>query len=62
MFKSKSTKSITGGRETLLDNFSSKSSYAESYRTLRANLHFSLMDKELSSILVTSAVQGEGKT
>ena len=62
MFPFKSAKKITGSRETLLDNFSLKSSYAESFRTLRTNLHFSLMEKEFSSILVTSALQGEGKT
>lgn len=56
----KKKKSI--GKESLLSKFSQKSSYAESYRTLRTNLHFSLMDKELGSMIITSAVQGEGKT
>lgn len=62
MFPFKSAKNITGNQETLLENISSKSRYAESYRTLRTNLHFSLIEKELSSILVTSALQDEGKT
>jgi non-specific protein-tyrosine kinase len=39
-----------------------RSPSAESYRTLRANLEFASVDKPLRSILVTSAVPGEGKT
>lgn len=62
MFARKNSKSALKPEDTLLSNFSTKSSYAESYRTLRTNLHFSLMDKELRSIVVTSAVQGEGKS
>ena len=48
--------------ENLLMNFPSNSSYAESYRTLRTNLFFSLMEKNLKSIVVTSSVESEGKT
>lgn len=62
MFYKRKTKSALNPEDTLLSKFSTKSSYAESYRTLRTNLHFSLMDKELRSIVVTSAVQGEGKS
>ncbi len=62
MLKLKSTKKGTDGKENLLVNYSTKSRYAESYRTLRTNLYFSLIDQELSSLLVTSSVQGEGKT
>ena len=39
-----------------------RSPSAESYRSLRANLEFASVDKPLRSILVTSAVPGEGKT
>ncbi len=35
---------------------------AEAYRTLRTNIKFTSFDKELKSILVTSANAGEGKT
>ncbi len=38
------------------------SGYAESYRTLQANLKFSPLDKNLKSVCVTSATQMEGKT
>lgn len=50
------------GKDTLLQNFSIKSTYAESYRTLRTNLHFAMMEKQFDSLLITSAVQGEGKS
>ncbi|BHH84228.1 polysaccharide biosynthesis tyrosine autokinase [Desulforhopalus sp. 52FAK] len=62
MLKLRTTKKDIPGRETLLVNFSSKSRYAESYRTLRTNIHFSLMEKNLSSLVVTSSLQSEGKT
>ncbi|WBW98941.1 CpsD/CapB family tyrosine-protein kinase [Oceanirhabdus sp. W0125-5] len=39
-----------------------KSIGAEAYRTLRTNIQFSSLDKEIKSILVTSAYPGEGKT
>ncbi|MDY0220361.1 MAG: polysaccharide biosynthesis tyrosine autokinase [Desulfobacterium sp.] len=48
--------------DNLLANFPSGSRYAESYRTLRTNLFFSMMENEIKSIVVTSSVQGEGKT
>lgn len=50
------------GIESHLVNFSTKSRYAESYRTLRTNIHFSMMEKELNSLVVTSSLQDEGKT
>lgn len=50
------------GIESHLLNYSTKSRYAESYRTLRTNIHFSMMEKELNSLVVTSSLQGEGKT
>ncbi len=58
----RSSEKATVGRKTLVSNFSGKSGYAESYRTLRTNLYFSAMEKELKSIVITSAIQGEGKT
>lgn len=62
MLKLKSTKRDNPDKDTLLVNYSTKSRYAESYRTLRTNIHFSMMEKELSSLVVTSSVPGEGKT
>ena len=48
--------------KNLLLDFPSGSRYAESFRTLRTNLNFSAMEKELTSVLVTSSVESEGKT
>ena len=62
MIRLKTSKKDIPGRESLLVNFSSKSRYAESYRTLRTNIYFSLMERELSSLVITSSLQSEGKT
>jgi capsular exopolysaccharide synthesis family protein len=43
-----------------LDN--PKSPVAEAYRTLRTNIQFSSLDKELKSIVITSSSPKEGKT
>jgi len=43
-------------------NFPSSSRFAESYRTLRTNLFFSGMEKEIKSVIITSSVEKEGKT
>lgn len=39
-----------------------KSPKSEAYRTLRTNIDFSAIDKEIKTIMVTSAQAGEGKT
>ena len=46
----------------LINGASSKTRYAEAFRTLRTNIHFSLVDQGFKSLLVTSAGSGEGKT
>jgi capsular exopolysaccharide synthesis family protein len=48
--------------ENLLIDFPTTSRYAESFRTLRTNLHFTVMEKDLNSVLITSSVAAEGKT
>jgi len=35
---------------------------AESYRSLRTNIHFANVDKPIKTLLVTSSIPGEGKT
>lgn len=39
-----------------------KAREAEAYRTLRTNIQFSSLDKELKTIVVTSSAPGEGKS
>ena len=48
--------------KVLLKNCSAETRYAESFRTLRTNLFFSGMEKELNALVVTSSIEGEGKT
>ncbi|WP_373598225.1 CpsD/CapB family tyrosine-protein kinase [Paraclostridium bifermentans] len=39
-----------------------KSSISEAYRTIRTNIQFSKVDKDIQTILITSSKQDEGKT
>ena len=39
-----------------------KSAIAESIRTLRTNLQFTLVDKNIKTIMITSSFPGEGKS
>ncbi|WP_407389455.1 CpsD/CapB family tyrosine-protein kinase, partial [Carnobacterium jeotgali] len=38
------------------------SAISEEFRTLRTNIQFSMIDKELKTLMVTSSKQGEGKS
>ncbi len=49
-------------RMRLLAHFAPKSTIAESYRSLRTNINFSLMENNYKTIMVTSSVASEGKT
>lgn len=62
IFKKNKTDKNRQDRENLLDVFPATSQFAESFRTLRTNLFFTSMEKELKSLVVTSSIQGEGKT
>ncbi len=62
LFNKGDKKSKRQSIKNILPAISSKSAYAESFRTLRANLYFSFIDKPVKSIVVTSALQSEGKT
>jgi Mrp family chromosome partitioning ATPase len=58
----KSRKKKQSSGDAFLAHYSLKSPYAEAYRTLRANLHFSMLDKELHVLLITSSLPDEGKS
>ena len=62
MFKLNLKKTSNEEVNTLLDQYPAKSGYAESYRTMRTNLQFTSMDRDLKVICVTSATEQEGKT
>lgn len=48
--------------KVIITNESLKSPIAEAYKTLRTNIQFSGLDKELKVIMVTSGQQSEGKS
>ncbi len=48
--------------DLFLKDYPNSSRFAEAFRTLRTNVHFSFMDKAFRSILITSAGEKEGKT
>lgn len=48
--------------DSLITHLDPKSPVAEAFRTLRTNLQFSALDRELRTLLVTSAGPGEGKS
>ena len=50
------------GQGGLVSASSPRSAAAEAYRTLRTNLQFSALDRDLRCILVTSPTAGDGKT
>lgn len=39
-----------------------KSAFAEAYRTLRTNIRYSTVNRELRTLMITSSAAGEGKT
>lgn len=49
-------------KRSLITKLSPKSPISEQYRTIRTNLQFSSIDKELKILMVTSAEPGEGKS
>ena len=62
IFSRQKDRSAQKDRQIMLSNFPSSSRFAEAYRSLRTNLFFSSMEKDISSVVVTSSVEGEGKT
>lgn len=63
LFSKKSPPDRVNGYEyAYLKNYPGSSSFAESYRTFRANVNLSFLDREYKCLLMTSAGQREGKT
>ncbi|WP_414838629.1 CpsD/CapB family tyrosine-protein kinase [Carnobacterium sp. TMP28] len=61
MFKNKKIKT-TIERPSLITLTRPSSVIAEQFRTIRTNIQFSMVDKELKTLLVTSAAPGAGKS
>ncbi|HEY2421731.1 MAG TPA: CpsD/CapB family tyrosine-protein kinase [Neobacillus sp.] len=49
-------------KRKLITSVDSKSPISEQYRTIRTNIQYSSVDKEIKTIMVTSAGPGEGKS
>ena len=61
MFKKKK-KPIQAVAHKLITSANPRSIVSEQYRTLRTNINFSMPDKDLKTLLITSANSGEGKS
>lgn len=49
-------------KRRLIAAYDTRSIFAEQFRTIRANIKFSMPDKTIKTIVVTSSRQGEGKS
>ncbi|MED3660473.1 CpsD/CapB family tyrosine-protein kinase [Ureibacillus terrenus] len=61
MFRRKTKKNKTMARKLIVES-DPKSFISEQFRTIRTNIKFSMPDKELKTIVITSAGAGEGKS
>ncbi|WP_318617966.1 CpsD/CapB family tyrosine-protein kinase [Sporosarcina sp. YIM B06819] len=55
-------KGLVTMKRNLIAQSSPKSIYTEQFKTIRTNINFSMPDKELKTLLFTSASPGEGKS
>lgn len=55
-------KALLQHKRKLITKLNPKSPISEQYRTIRTNIQFSSIDKEIRSLIVTSPGPGEGKT
>jgi capsular exopolysaccharide synthesis family protein len=63
LFRKRKEKASVGEyRRKLITALDPKSPISEQYRTIRTNIQFSSVDREIRSILVTSSGQSEGKS
>lgn len=58
----KKKKALRSSKRSLITTTNPKSHISEQYRTIRTNIQFSMVDKELKTLLVTSVAPGEGKS
>jgi len=58
----KKTKVVQAAARKLITSVNTKSVVSEQFRTIRTNINFSMPDKDLKTILFTSASPGDGKS
>ncbi|PYZ92572.1 capsular biosynthesis protein [Salipaludibacillus keqinensis] len=62
MARKKQNQELSDKQRALITEFDKKSPIAEQYRTLRTNIQFAAVDRQLKTIMVTSSSPGEGKS
>lgn len=62
MLKGKKNKSLKTVERKLITRANPKAIHSEQYRTIRTNINFSMPDRELKTLLFTSASPGDGKS
>ncbi|WP_435873960.1 CpsD/CapB family tyrosine-protein kinase [Rossellomorea vietnamensis] len=62
MALSKMKKQMLNTKRKLITKTSPRSPITEQYRTIRTNINFSAVDREIKTLMVTSAGPGEGKS
>lgn len=60
--RKKDNNSLDPKRRSLIAHLTPKSPIAEQYRTIRTNIQFSSLDKEIQTMVITSTGPGEGKS
>ncbi|MBU9713498.1 CpsD/CapB family tyrosine-protein kinase [Evansella tamaricis] len=60
--KTKKQAQVSDKQRSLVTHFNQKSPVAEQYRTLRTNIQYASVDKEVRTIMLTSSGPGEGKS
>ena len=60
--KLKKRQELLHNTKNLITTFSPKSPISEQYRTIRTNIQFSMIDKELKTLACTSAMPKDGKS
>lgn len=62
MVRKRKKKELSDNQRSLVAEFDQKSIVSEQFRTLRTNIQFAAIDRQLKTIMVTSSSTGEGKS
>ncbi|MGJ9383966.1 CpsD/CapB family tyrosine-protein kinase [Salipaludibacillus sp. CF4.18] len=62
MARKKQNKELSDKQRSLVTEFDKKSPIAEQFRTLRTNIQFASVDRQLKTMMITSSSPGEGKS
>ncbi|WP_280770603.1 CpsD/CapB family tyrosine-protein kinase [Salipaludibacillus daqingensis] len=62
MARKKGNQELSDKQRALITEFDKKSAISEQFRTLRTNIQFASVDKQIKTMMVTSSSPGEGKS